>query len=441
MNVAVIGSGGREHTIAWALAKSSEIDNIYCIPGNGGTALMDKAKNIEPENASLDAIVEIIQKHKVKWAVIGPEDPLVKGLSNALSAIGVSVVGPQKKAAILEGSKDFSKDFMKKYAIACPDSESFSDIEKAKAYVKEKGAPIVIKADGLAAGKGVVVAHDEKTALEAIDSFMRDKTLGDAGNLLVIEEYLQGVEISVLAAVSVFEQTIENKTSCILPFIPARDHKRLLDGAQGPNTGGMGAIAPVDDISENDWQSFLENILEPTLRGIIAEKMHFQGFLFFGLMLTKDGPKLLEYNVRLGDPETQVVLPLMDFDFFSLCKAIVDGSLKDFPLKWKNAYACAPVMVSGGYPGSYQSGYEIDLSDFSVLKENKANEDIEVFIAGAKMQEGKLKTSGGRVLCVSAFGKNFDEARKKAYRSLEAIKFQNSFYRKDIGLPGAAESS
>ena len=436
MKVAVIGSGGREHTIAWALAKSPEVEKIICIPGNGGTALMKKAKNYEPKDSSLESIVEIVEKEKILWAVIGPEDPLAKGLADMLTARGVSVIGPEKKAAHLEASKDFAKNFMEKYGVACPKSQSFVDIADAKSYVKMQGLPIVIKADGLAAGKGVVVAHDEKTALEAIDSFMADKSLGDAGNTLVIEDYLQGVEISVLAAVSLSEKTRLDGSSCIVPFIPARDHKRLLDAAQGPNTGGMGAIAPVDDLSDADWQAFLDRILEPTLKGLIAENMDYRGFIFFGLMLTKDGPKLLEYNVRLGDPETQVVLPLMDSDFFALCQAIHDGSLQNFSLKWKNAYACAPVVVSGGYPGSYKTGYEIDLSEFS-----KHSDAGEVFFAGAELVDGKLRTSGGRVLCVSAFGESFDEAREKAYRGLETISFTDSFYRKDIGLPGAAEST
>ena len=268
---------------------------------------------------------------------------------------------------------------------------------------------------------------------------MEDGKLGDAGKSLVIEEYLSGVEISILAAVSVApndkcgQSYGDNVT--IVPFVTARDHKRLLDGAKGPNTGGMGAIAPVQDVTSEQLDLFNKNILQPTLKGMIEEKMDYRGFIFFGIMLTKDGPKLLEYNVRLGDPETQAVLPLMDFDFADMCKAIINGTLKDFDFKWKDGFSCAPVAVSGGYPEEYKKGYEISINSDTVEKTG-----TKIFIAGGKIENDKLVTSGGRVLAASSFGKTFDEAWQNSYKALEAVSFTDMFYRKDIGLPGAAES-
>ncbi len=442
MKVAVIGSGGREHAICWALAKSPLVTQIVCIPGNGGTAHENKCININPSDCEfaeglqgIDAMVQTAVYEKVDMAVIGPEDPLVAGISSQMWECGIPVVGPKTKGAALEGSKDLSKIFMKKYGISCAKSETFAKTEDAHSYIDNTGAPIVVKADGLAAGKGVVVAADVKTAHEAVDSFMKDKTLGEAGSVVVIEEYLQGVEISVLAAVSVTEETAASGKACIKPFVPARDHKRLLDGAKGPNTGGMGAVAPVSDVTERDLELFNKNILEPTLKGMIAENMDYRGFIFFGLMLTKDGPKLLEYNVRLGDPETQAVLPLMNFDFALMCRSIIDGTLADFNFSWKKGFVCAPVAVSGGYPQSYKKGYEITIDTDAVSKEG-----AKVFIAGAVDEKGVLKTSGGRVLCASSFGSTFEKAWASSYKALESVHFKDMFYRNDIGLPGAAES-
>lgn len=442
MKVAVIGSGGREHAISWALAKSPLVSQIVCIPGNGGTAHEGKCININPADCEyteglqgIDAIAQVAAFENVDIAVIGPEDPLVAGISDQLWDIGIPVVGPKSKGAALEGSKDLSKIFMKNYGVSCAKSETFINADDAHTYIDKIGAPIVVKADGLAAGKGVVVAADVKTAHEAIKNFMNDKTLGDAGTKVVLEEYLQGVEISILAAVSVTEKSASSGAACIKPFVSARDHKRLLDGAKGPNTGGMGAVAPVSDVTEKDLELFHKHILEPTLKGLIAEKMDYRGFIFFGLMLTKDGPRLLEYNVRLGDPETQAVLPLMNFDFASMCNAIIDGTLKDFEFTWKKGFVCAPVVVSGGYPQSYKKGYSISIQEQAAEKEG-----AKIFIAGAIDDNGTLKTSGGRVLCASSVGSTFEQARASSYKALEAVHFTDMFYRKDIGLAGAAES-
>ncbi len=429
MKVMVIGSGGREHTIAWKLAQSSKVDEVICVPGNGGTAIEGKCRNITGD------AVEIAKAEKVDFAVVGPEDPLAEGIADRLWDAGIPTTGPKAKGAALEASKDLSKIFMKKYGVACAASETFTDTEEALAYVKKHGAPIVVKADGLAAGKGVVVAKDIETAEKAVTDMMGGE-FGDAGKKLVIEDYLQGVEISVLAAVSVDEKSAANGKACIKAFLPARDHKRLLDGAKGPNTGGMGAVCPLSDVTEKTMADFDKNILQPTLRGLIAEKMDYRGFIFFGLMITKDGPKALEYNVRLGDPETQAVLPMMDFDLADLCQAIMNGTLCDFEMKWKSGFQVAPVAVSGGYPLKYPKGKEITFDDSKI-----APTGAKVFIAGAVQNEQKkVVTSGGRVLACSAHGTTFEDAWKKAYAALEGVNFEGMFYRKDIGLPGAAES-
>lgn len=447
MKVIVAGSGGREHTISWRLAQSGKIDEVICVPGNGGTEFETKCRNINPKDdpeteklSFVEAFVKIAKAEKVDFAVIGPEDPLAEGISDALWSAGIPTVGPKSKGAALEASKDLSKVFMNKHGVACAASETFTDKEKALAYVREKGAPIVIKADGLAAGKGVVVAKTLAEAEKAVVDLMEDGFVGDAGKKLVIEEYLQGVEISVLAAVSVTEESAKAGKACIKAFLPARDHKRLLDGAQGPNTGGMGAVCPLSDVTSETMAAFEKNILQPTLKGLIEEKMDYRGFIFFGLMITKDGPKALEYNVRLGDPETQAVLPMMDFDFAELCQAIMDGTLNEFDMKWKDGFQVAPVAVSGGYPLSYPKGKTISFDDAKI---NAAG--AKVFIAGAikdrRSATPTMITSGGRVLACSAHGATFEEAWKAAYSALEGVKFDGMFYRKDIGLPGAAESN
>lgn len=434
MKVLVIGSGGREHAIAYRLSLSSKINEVICVPGNGGTEIESKCRNVKPEGNLIASAVKIAKDEKVDFAVIGPEDPLADGIADALWNAGIPTVGPKAKGAALEASKDLSKVFMKKYGVACADSATFTDKTAALKYVQEKGAPIVIKADGLAAGKGVVVAKTLEEALKAVEDLMSGSAVGAAGEKLVIEEYLQGVEISVLAAVSVTPENPNKAT--IKPFLPARDHKRLMDGAQGPNTGGMGAVCPLSDVTDETMKQFEERIMKPTLKGLIEEKMDYRGFIFFGLMITKDGPKALEYNVRLGDPETQAVLPMMDFDFAELCDAIMNEKLDSFDMKWKSGFQVAPVVVSGGYPLKYPKGKEITLDEAKI-----SNAGAKVFIAGAVKDNGKLVTSGGRVLACSAHGETFDDAWKKAYQAIEGINFEGAFYRKDIGLPGAAESN
>ena len=443
MNIIVVGNGGREHTICWKLAQSSLVDKVIAVPGNGGTAYETKCVNINPKECDYikdgeNPYVAIAKHENCRMAVIGPEDPLAAGLADEFWKNDIPCVGPKKAGAQLEASKDLSKKFMKEYGVACAASETFVKKEPALEYVKKHGAPIVIKADGLAAGKGVVVAATVEEALAAVEDLMDNRKVGDAGKKLVIEDYLEGVEISVLAAVSVTPEYAVQGKATIVPFLPARDHKRLLDGAKGPNTGGMGSICPLDDVTDETMAQFDKDILQPTLTGLIKERFDYRGFIFFGVMLTKQGPKLLEYNVRLGDPETQSVLPLMDFDFTAMCTAILNGTLKDFNMEWKPGYQVAPVVVSGGYPAEYKKGCEITFNE-PLLKASTAK----VFVAGAvsgRRGNGDMLTSGGRVLACSAYGSTFKEAWEKAYQGISAVKFEDAFYRKDIGLPGAAES-
>ena len=448
VKVIVVGSGGREHTIAWKLAQSSSVDEVICVPGNGGTASENKCRNIPLKQDYItdgaNPYVEIAKHEGVTFAVIGPEDPLAAGIADAFWNAGIPCVGPKSAGAQLEASKDLAKEFMAKYNVACPASKTFTDEKSAHDYIDQHGAPIVIKADGLAAGKGVVVAATAAQAHDAVKDLMIDGRVGNAGRKLVIEDYLEGVEISILAAVSVTPDFTKNGQSTIVPFTPARDHKRLFDGAKGPNTGGMGAVTPLDDVTPEIMAKFNSDILEPTLKGLMAEGFDYRGFIFFGVMITKDGPKLLEYNVRLGDPETQVVLPMMDFDFAEMCKAIMDGKLKDFNFAWKKGYAVAPVAVSGGYPNAYKKGIPI-----SINASAESMKGCKIFIAGAiedrrangaKGKDLSLITSGGRVLASCAQAATFDEAWNNAYALMKQISFEGIFYRKDIGLPGAAES-
>ena len=455
MKILIIGSGGREHTLAWKFAQSKKVEKVFVAPGNGGTASETKCENVllDADSSSAEGQEKIKQfalRENIDFIVIGPEMPLAMGIADTLRESGLAVIGPGKNAAQLESSKIYSKAFMEKYGVRTALGKSFTDLQAALSFASDHFktadcSSLVIKADGLAAGKGVVIAQDFAEAENALAAFMRDKSLGDAGTSILFEEFLKGKEVSVLAAVSSIPSSV-NK-SYILPFISARDHKRRFEGASGPNTGGMGAIAPVPDFTPEARQDFMDSILNPTLKGIIAEGLDYRGFIFFGLMVFNDRCSLLEYNVRLGDPETQAVLPLMDFDLVDLCQAILEGN--DFPLVWKNGAVCAPVAVAEGYPGSYRKGDTINF-DTAALEKSGAK----VFISGAVLDteyninspsssvsprlremniQKKLQTSGGRVLTVSAFGKNAEEARESAYKGMEAVNFTGMGYRKDIG--------
>jgi phosphoribosylamine--glycine ligase len=442
MKVLVIGSGGREHAMAWKLAQSEMVDQVYAAPGNGGIAAESKCTNvpISPGNSGLEegpeALIGVVKKEGIRLTVVGPEAPLAEGLVDRFRAAGLAVVGPDRRAARLEASKIFSKSFMETYGVRSARSRSFTDYAAALRYAADHagcGVPLVIKADGLAAGKGVVVAGDVAEAEAALTSFMKDRSLGSAGSSVILEDFLPGKEVSVLAAVSV----VPGKKGTIRPFLSARDHKRRFEGGRGPNTGGMGAIAPVPDFSAAAQEDFRIAILEPTLRGMEQEGMDYRGFIFFGLMVEEDRCFLLEYNVRLGDPETQAVLPLMDADFAGLCLSLLEGDLETFPLGWKAGAVCAPVAVAGGYPGPYGKGELV-----TVDRERLAETGGLLVVAGAEARfpggaagpgGPALYTSGGRVLAVSAWGADEAEARDRAYRGMEAVSFPGMAYRKDIG--------
>lgn len=452
MKTIVIGSGGREHAIAWTLAQSPLVSEVVCIPGNGGTATESKCRNIQIPVSDIGPVVEACRAElgglsDGSFVVVGPEDPLAAGIADRLADAGLAVVGPRSAGAMLEASKDTAKRFMQKYGVACAKSETYTDVHEAVAAIGRINGPVVVKADGLAAGKGVVVTAEPDEAIRAVRDFMVDRTLGGAGIKVVIEEYLEGEEVSILAAVSVTPDSAAAGKAAIVPFVSARDHKRLRDGAEGPNTGGMGAIAPAPGVDETILSQFRTDILEPTLRGLEAEGYDYRGFIFFGVMVTASGPKLLEYNVRLGDPETQAVLPLMDFDFALLCRAIIDGTLADFSVSWKPGFVCAPVAVSRGYPGSYPKGLPVSI-DQAMLDRAGAK----ILFAGTALNHrapvsrsgetplpaGQLVTSGGRVLASVARGDTVEEARARAYKAFEGVSFDGMFFRKDIGLPGAA---
>ena len=468
MRVLVIGSGGREHALAWKFAQEAVVERVYIAPGNGGTALEPKCRNVPLAGGDCSGkadqyeLIDFSKSNAIDLAVVGPEVPLAAGIVDAFRAAGIAIIGPDARAAQLEASKAFSKDFMLRHGVRAARSITPSDYDSARAYADRHfaasgrqarayadrdfaaagsgPAPLVVKADGLAAGKGVVVAENFAQADEALRSFMLDGSLGDAGRSVVLEDFLKGVEVSVLAAVSVCPG--KETQAAIVPFVAARDHKRRFDSAKGPNTGGMGAIAPVPDFDAVATADFRTFILEPTLRGLVAEGFDYRGFIFFGLMVDAGSCSLLEYNVRLGDPETQAVLPLMESSLSELCAAIMDGSLKDFRLAWKNGACCAPVAVADGYPGAYRKGDAISI-DSEVLDRLGAK----TFIAGARLdadglacnlgpgtvEGGVLRASGGRVLAVSATAPDAELARRLAYKGMEAIKFEGMGYRRDIG--------
>ncbi len=412
MKVAVIGSGGREHTIIKKLKESSKIDEIFAIPGNGG---MSEATLVPIPVTEIDKICKFAKENKIDYVVVAPDDPLVAGMVDALNAVGISCFGPNKDAAIIEGSKVFSKNLMKKYGIPTAAYGVYSNAEDALEYIKTAPLPTVIKADGLALGKGVIIAETRKEAEDAVRCIMEDKVFGASGNNIVIEEFLTGPEVSVLA----FTDGVT-----LVPMVSAMDHKRAKDGDTGLNTGGMGTIAPNPYYTENIANICMDEIFIPTIRAMEKEGRTFKGCLFFGLMITEDGPKVIEYNCRFGDPETQVVLPLLDSDLFEIMLACTNGTLKNCEVKFKDAAACCVVMASDGYPQKYQSGFPITVDS-----------DIEatVIYAGAKKDSNTVLSAGGRVLGVSAVAQDLKAAISKAYKETEKVHFENAYKRNDIG--------
>ena len=415
MNILILGSGGREHALLWKLAQSPEATKLYAVPGNPGMAELAEcvAGSIE-DNAS---VVKLAQEKKIDLVVVGPEVPLTNGVVDALRAAGIKAFGPTKAAAELEGSKSFSKDIMKKYGIPTAKYEVFTDADAARAYIEKEGAPIVIKADGLAAGKGVIVAETKEQALDAVHEIMDDAAFGKAGSRVVIEAFMEGEEASLLAVT-------DGKT--IRPRVSSQDHKRAYDGDKGPNTGGMGTYAPAPVMTKDMVEQATEKILKPMIAAMAKEGRPYQGCLYAGLMITEEGPKVVEFNARFGDPETQVILPLLRGDLVKIMQACVDGTLDTAAVDWEDGAAVCVVMASGGYPRSYKKGYAID-----GLKKAESLGTF-VFHAGTAKKDGKVVTSGGRVLGVTARGGGIKEATEKAYKGVEAIRFTDEFHRKDI---------
>ncbi|MBR2460040.1 MAG: phosphoribosylamine--glycine ligase [Clostridia bacterium] len=411
MKVMVVGGGGREHAIIKKIKENKNVTEIFALPGNGGigadaTCVPIGAKDIE-------AITDFAVKNSIDFAVVAPDDPLVLGCVDSLNAVGIKTFGPRANAAIIEGSKVFSKNLMKKYGIPTASYEVFTDAESALQYVETAPVPTVIKADGLALGKGVIIAQTREEAVDAIKSMMEDKVFGESGSRVVIEEFLEGPEVSVLSFT-------DGKT--LVPMISSMDHKRALDGDEGLNTGGMGTVAPNPYYTDDIAAECMEKIFIPTMNAMNAENRSFTGCLYFGLMITKDGPKVIEYNCRFGDPETQVVLPLLETDLLDIMLAISDGRLDEMEVRFSSGAACCVVMASDGYPKKYSSGYEITMP-----------RDKNIYVAGARSEGDKLLSAGGRVLGVTETAPTLTEAIKKAYDTVKTVSFANAYYRKDIG--------
>lgn len=416
MNILVIGSGGREHTLCWKLKQSPKVSKLYCAPGNGGIAAV--AECVPIKATDIDVMVAWAISHAIDFVVVAPDDPLALGMVDALEAAGIPAFGPRANAAIIEASKVFSKNLMANYHIPTARYESFTDMDAALAYVRKEGAPIVVKADGLALGKGVIVAQTIEEAEEAVRSMMADKTFGEAGTKLVIEECMVGPEVTVLAFCD---------GEHLVPMPSSQDHKRAFDGNRGPNTGGMGAISPSPYYTPELAKCCMDDIFLPTVKALKAEGRPFQGVIYFGLMLTSSGPKVIEYNARFGDPECQAVLSLLDSDLLDILLACREGTLDKLDICWNEEAACCLVLASGGYPGKYQTGYPI-----SGLAE--AGETATVFHAGTrKAEDGQILTNGGRVLGVTATGTTLDEAIDAAYTSAKHVSFTDIYFRTDIG--------
>ena len=418
MKVLIIGSGGREHAIAWKVAQNPKVEKIYCAPGNGGIG--QTAECVPIGAMEFDKLAAFAKAEKIDLTIVGMDDPLVGGVVDVFEKEGLRVFGPRKNAAILEGSKAFSKDLMKKYNIPTAAYENFDDPEDAIAYLKEKAEfPIVLKADGLALGKGVLICNTLEEAEEGVKTIMLDKKFGSAGNTLVIEEFMTGREVSVLSFVD--GKTIKTMTS-------AQDHKRAKDGDQGLNTGGMGTFSPSPFYTKEIDEFCQKNIYQPTVDAMAAEGREFKGIIFFGLMLTENGPKVLEYNARFGDPEAQVVIPRMKNDMVEVCEACIDGTLDQIQLEFEDNAAVCVVLASEGYPVSYEKGFPIE-----GLENFEGKEGYYVFHAGTALKDGRIVTNGGRVLGVTAKGATLKEARKNAYAATEWIRFENKYMRHDIG--------
>lgn len=420
MNILIIGSGGREHAIAWKCAQDDFVKHIYVCPGNAGTYLEDKVSNIDIDTKKFNLIEEFCVKEQIDLVIIGPEQPLVDGLTDYLQNKGIKTFGPSKSAAQLEGSKTFSKDFFVKYDIPTAEYKSFEDFDSSVNYLDEISYPTVVKADGLAAGKGVIICENKESAIEALNSIFKDKAFGKAGNRVVIEEFLEGEEASFIAVVS------KDK---IIPLVTSQDHKAVGDGDVGLNTGGMGAYSPAPIVTEEMQKKILEKVMYPTMKGLINEGFPYLGFLYAGLMIKDGDLKVLEFNCRFGDPETQPILIRLKSSLVELCLAAIDDKLNSYSINWSKKHACGVVIASKGYPESYDINKEVK------IKLNEGN-DLKLFHAGTKYVDDKIITSGGRVFCATALGNDLKEAQEKAYNLVNSVDFEGSFFRKDIGFKG-----
>ncbi|MDD2287154.1 MAG: phosphoribosylamine--glycine ligase [Paludibacter sp.] len=418
MNILVVGSGGREHAIVWTIAQSMKANKIYCAPGNGGIA--DIAECLPINATDIEGMVQAAKDYKIDLVVVAPDDPLAKGMVDAMTKAGIRAFGPTAEAARIEASKAFSKEFMKKYGIPTANYALFSESDEALEYLKKQKYPLVVKADGLALGKGVIICKNQKEAEDAVNSIMIENNFGEAGKQVVIEEFLTGTEVSILSFT-------DGKTLSIMPA--SQDHKRAMDDDKGLNTGGMGTFSPSRVYTPELAQICMENIYLPTINALNREGITFKGILYFGLILTDEGPKVLEYNARFGDPETQVVLPTLETDLVDIFEAVIDGTLDKINIEWSDAACVCVIMASGGYPENYKKGYEI-----KGIEQAELDSNIIVFHAGTKKENGKYYTNGGRVLGVTAIGKDLKHARERAYKAVEKIQFKDAHYRKDIGV-------
>jgi len=418
--VLIVGSGGREHALAWKISQSEKVEKIFVAPGNAGSESEPKTTNIAILPSDIDSLIKFSKNENINLVIVGPEDPLVNGITNQFSAEGINCFGPSAEAAKLEGSKGYSKMFMKKYDIPTASFSTFHDIVAAKNYAKEKIYPLVIKADGLAAGKGVVIVEDYDSASKIIDEFIEERKYGEAGKKIVIEEFLTGQEVSFIVLVNGEE---------ILPLATSQDHKTIGEDDKGLNTGGMGAYSPVPFVDEELNEKILENVIRPTVKGLASEGIHYRGFLYAGLMIDKNlEPKVLEYNCRFGDPETQPIMMRLESDLYDLINNCFKGGIDKFPIEWNENMALGVIMSSQGYPESYETGIEI-----TGLEDLNCN-NLKVFHSGTKKESNKILTSAGRVLCVTALGENIEKSRDIAYSATSEINWKGCYFRKDIGF-------
>ncbi len=419
MNILVIGSGGREHALAWKAAQSPMADTVYVAPGNAGTALEPKLENVDIGVEDIDALIDFAQNNNIGLTIVGPEGPLVIGVVDAFTQAGLKCFGPTQGAAQLEGSKSFTKDFLARHNIPTGSYQTFTDQDEALDYLHKQGAPIVVKADGLAAGKGVIVAMDLATAEAAIKDMLSGNAFGEAGHRVVIEEFLDGEEASFIVMAD---------GEHVLPMATSQDHKRAGEGDTGPNTGGMGAYSPAPVVTDTVYQRIMDEVILPTVKGMAAEGLPYTGFLYAGLMIMADTtPKVIEYNCRFGDPETQPIMLRMQSDLVAHCLAAIDGNLDNETAQWDQRASLGVVLAAGGYPGSYGKGAEI-----TGLPQGE-EDGLKVFHAGTALQDGKVVTSGGRVLCATALGNSVSEAQQRAYELTRQINWDGVYYRSDIG--------